>query len=405
MSLLDALLLDPYRINVWIAYRTDGVKGSGTQNDPHDGSTNLAAPVTISGFSNSGLEATATTGVAHGYTLNDVVTIDVQTNPAGWSGTFLIYSVTSTTFKYLMNNLPSGMPSGAMTASKVLGYRFDSIMSTLGSNVRAHLGPTAANRPFLTKGYPGANGWQAKAGMKIVGSGVDVTTLRLVGDPAGGTYFAVGHDFANGPVDYFELSDLTIDCNVMIPTGAGNAVCGAVQVMGNFARVRRIKVVNWGANSAKPLFAICMVMADDASTASPVSNCGIEDVIAIAPASSPMGATITALHAGPAADSGQSLKEQYGIGPFIRNCFVDCGSPIAAAEYRGLSMAWCKGGVIEGNQVHNTMYGAPYISKSSSRDLVVRNNFYKNVAKGPFWNLATLTATSLSSLVGRTIRQ
>ena len=27
MSLLDALLLDPYRINVWIAYRTDSVKG------------------------------------------------------------------------------------------------------------------------------------------------------------------------------------------------------------------------------------------------------------------------------------------------------------------------------------------------------------------------------------------
>jgi len=39
MSLLDALLLDPYRINVWIAYRTDGVKGSGKQNDPYGGST------------------------------------------------------------------------------------------------------------------------------------------------------------------------------------------------------------------------------------------------------------------------------------------------------------------------------------------------------------------------------
>src|ERR1043166_9272052 len=39
MSLLDALLLEPYQINVWIAYRTDGVAGSGTQNDPYDGST------------------------------------------------------------------------------------------------------------------------------------------------------------------------------------------------------------------------------------------------------------------------------------------------------------------------------------------------------------------------------
>ena len=61
-------------------------------------------------------------------------------------------------------------------------------------------------------------------------------------------------------------------------------------------------------------------------------------------------------------------------------------------------MAWCKGGLVEGNQVHNTKYGGPYISKSSSRDLVVRNNFYKNVAKGPFWNLATLSATALTAL-------
>jgi hypothetical protein len=61
-------------------------------------------------------------------------------------------------------------------------------------------------------------------------------------------------------------------------------------------------------------------------------------------------------------------------------------------------MAWCKAGIVEGNQIHNTKYGGPCISKSSSRDLIVRNNFYKNVAKGPFWNLATLSATSLTVL-------
>ena len=39
MSLLDALLLDPAPFNVWIALRTDGLKGSGTASDPYDGST------------------------------------------------------------------------------------------------------------------------------------------------------------------------------------------------------------------------------------------------------------------------------------------------------------------------------------------------------------------------------
>lgn len=39
MSLLDALLLDPAPFNVWIALRTDGLKGSGTASDPYDGGT------------------------------------------------------------------------------------------------------------------------------------------------------------------------------------------------------------------------------------------------------------------------------------------------------------------------------------------------------------------------------
>jgi hypothetical protein len=39
MSLLDALLLDPAPFDVWIAARTDGIKGSGTASDPYDGST------------------------------------------------------------------------------------------------------------------------------------------------------------------------------------------------------------------------------------------------------------------------------------------------------------------------------------------------------------------------------
>src|SRR6266571_7703247 len=39
MSLLDALLLDPPPFDVWIALRTDGAKGSGTQSDPYDGSS------------------------------------------------------------------------------------------------------------------------------------------------------------------------------------------------------------------------------------------------------------------------------------------------------------------------------------------------------------------------------
>lgn len=36
MSLLEALLLDPQRINTWVALRNDEVRGSGTQTDPYE---------------------------------------------------------------------------------------------------------------------------------------------------------------------------------------------------------------------------------------------------------------------------------------------------------------------------------------------------------------------------------
>jgi hypothetical protein len=75
---------------------------------------------------------------------------------------------------------------------------------------------------------------------------------------------------------------------------------------------------------------------------------------------------------------------------------VDCDSPTATPEYRGLSMGWCKGGVVEGNQVHNTKYGGPYLEKATTHDIAVRGNVFRNVAKGPFWNLGTKYGSSKS---------
>jgi hypothetical protein len=50
MSLLEALLLDPVRIHVWIAQRSDGIAGSGTQTDPYDGSTLAKFDALMSGM-------------------------------------------------------------------------------------------------------------------------------------------------------------------------------------------------------------------------------------------------------------------------------------------------------------------------------------------------------------------
>ena len=39
MGLMEALLLEPYPFECWIAYRTDGLSGDGTISSPWDGST------------------------------------------------------------------------------------------------------------------------------------------------------------------------------------------------------------------------------------------------------------------------------------------------------------------------------------------------------------------------------
>jgi hypothetical protein len=43
-------------------------------------------------------------------------------------------------------------------------------------------------------------------------------------------------------------------------------------------------------------------------------------------------------------------------------------------------MAWCKAGVIEGNQIHNMTYGI-FQQPTAAKDIVIRNNWFKNVNK------------------------
>jgi len=55
-------------------------------------------------------------------------------------------------------------------------------------------------------------------------------------------------------------------------------------------------------------------------------------------------------------------------------------------------MGACHGGIVEGNQVQNTKYGGPYQEVWNTREIIVRNNTYRNVLKGPFWRLGTTSS-------------
>ncbi|MCI0748447.1 MAG: hypothetical protein L0Y58_23825 [Verrucomicrobia subdivision 3 bacterium] len=289
--------------------------------------------------------------------------------------------------------------------------KFDTVMRNLPSTppVRVHLGPGT----FQTQGYydgaASGYGWQPKAGMKIIGSGVDVTTLQLVNNlSANNHYFAVGHPLASGgqPVslDFCEVSDLTIDCN--LANQSNTVACGAVRLMGNHVRIRRVKAKNWGNKISANLGYVFAVIVSDPATGASLINCGIEDCMAVLPGTATTGEMLI-FHAGGKEHDATNTLEGFGTAPFIRNCFVDCDSTGALgngtdyrAKFRALSMTSCKGGIVEGNQIHNTWYGGPYLTKWSVRDMVVRNNVYKNVVSAPYLNLpAPGTAITNSSLV------
>jgi hypothetical protein len=197
-----------------------------------------------------------------------------------------------------------------------------------------------------------------------------------------------------GIVDFFELSDLTVDCNYVAAQGT-SWTAGAVRVMGNNSRVVRVKVKNWGNKSTgTPGFVIAMLTGDPSIGVNGVVNCGIEECIAVNPHASAAG-PVTVLHVGGKETAGTS-EEAFGMGPYIRNCFVDCDQTTDfTKDFRGLSMAWCKGGVVEGNQVHNTKYGGPYQTATGARDLVVKGNVYRNVYKGPYWSMNAQGVQSL----------
>ena len=302
MSLTDALLLDPAPFQVWIAYRTDGIKGCGTITDPYDGSSQA---------------------------------------------------------------------------------RFDGAMQEIASQyeeqaVAIHIGPGE----FQTKGYPTSGGWEIQPGMRIIGSGIGSTTLQLV-SPGTGQNFAISHSLALlTAAGYSEVCDLTIDCN--LPATA-DVVCGAVRIRGDHVRIRRVKARNWGTrNGAAPCFVLCCITGVAGAALSPeereYKRAGIDDCLVVSPSANNLG-VCTALLAGHPDDVTFDV-ESHGMGPFIRDCFVDCGVEQPDPEaglYRGLSMSWCRGGTVEGNHVHNADFGVWHQAGRSVDDLIVRNNFFKNV--------------------------
>lgn len=205
---------------------------------------------------------------------------------------------------------------------------FDDIMKEIAQRfpnggVTIHLGPGT----FETNGFDeqnAANCWQAQAKTRILGSGRGATTLKLVNaTTTGRQYFAIGHVLTT-KVDYFEVAELTVDCNRIDNGGNGSVSCGAVRIMGDHVRIRRVKAIHWETKTTKDCVVLSAICATTDGGGAEAFDVGIEDCIVVEPGDSDGSNPVTAIHAG-GLEAGVTNTEKFGRAPFIRNCFVDGG--------------------------------------------------------------------------------
>src|SRR5438067_80574 len=109
----------------------------------------------------------------------DVVTIAGVTGAgaAQFNGRFSIYGVSGNTFKYAMLAVPAGSISFTNATCARVVFQFDELLFPGFPEYTAiRLGPGV----FETRGSSQSGGWSPKNGWRIIGSGIEVTTLKIV---------------------------------------------------------------------------------------------------------------------------------------------------------------------------------------------------------------------------------
>lgn len=239
---------------------------------------------------------------------------------------------------------------------------------------------------YTKKGVAFGDGW------KISGAGMDSTVVRLdVISSTNELGFGVGTPIFGGATYFFEkdnieVSDLTVDCNLQNQTLSMNI--GAVSLEGNNARIRRVKVVNWGSTSGLEAFLISISRSTHGTNK--IKNCLIEDCI--------IGNPANVIHVGGVSgvnifgeSAGLSTPDDDWLdGAEIRGCFV---SDVETQHGGGLKKpdffnAISFSGL--GIRVHNNLVmditggAAIYMECGSIINCVIENNMLMRVGTGIF---------------------
>lgn len=339
MSLMDALLLEPPKFEVWLALRPDGTLGSGTQADPYDGSAIKTAPLSISGLTNPGaskLEAIAVTMTNHEFLKGDIVVISRETNPANgdwWDGTFEVGEVlSSTSFKYVMQREPVAAVSSNRTVQKYLAWRFDERMKEAPERTTIHIGPGVFETRGAGEGEIVPPGWRAKNGQRILGAGMGLTTLKLVAPsvPVGNRKAAV---IAANQVltESLEIADLTLDCNAddqpgeLRPDGQPrhfNYAAISIDAGGRHIYIHRVRAINF-ASRYPDGYSENFVFYAVPDLTNPLVDMIWEDCVAEHPSANNHANSFMFSTGGAAENTTGGAVKTQSHGCVIRHCYID----------------------------------------------------------------------------------
>ena len=279
----------------------------------------------------------ATVTAGHGLVDYDLVTIAGVTqggNPSKYyNGTFVIYSVTTTTFLVRIAAPPSDPEGSSITCRKVV-YRFDLALDALPKEpdptaATLHIGPGVFETRGPNGGWLDTDGFRQDAyfvrpGQKFIGSGIGITTLKVVVtevpiEQVG--YIALGPNDYDQYADGAEVSDLTVDCNLAAhPYGGPYSKLskGGVILLGSHVRLRRVRIIDFGTQTPN---AECFPLSVGGHHPflPEVVNAVIEECIVERPSPNNVRET-TCLGIGGGNAGGVS---SYSRGCVIRNCVLD----------------------------------------------------------------------------------
>lgn len=200
--------------------------------------------------------------------------------------------------------------------------------------------------------------------MRIIGSGINVTTLKL-SNFNGNDRAAIGMPptpFA--PLDGFEASDFTIDCGYgSLTLLNGNR---AVFVYGKNIYLHRLRIIGFGGNTTYPLYVVQPATIDS-------YNCVVEECLIEAPASSGSAELVLIGFTG-------TTNSPHAFCVARNNLLKGISG---TSIVNGLTPGCGIGFIAEGNHFQDLASGITELAAmETSRDIIIRHNYLRNVTTG-----------------------